>query len=95
MTRHSYRIPAMVPAWKCPPGKKLPPYGKALAEAFMQGLMPTDRQCVVYLDRWPPRPGRIAVCCPPDTSPEVLDLRILAGLDVRKRHPQAVLTVRA
>lgn len=82
----SIHTPAAAPAlnWKCPPGRRLPPFGKLLADAFLRGLQPKGRQAVVYLDGWPPQPAAIgpAVVCPWDDEPESFDWRILAGLDV-------------
>jgi hypothetical protein len=70
--------------WTCPPGRKLPPFGKVLAEAFLQGLQPINRQAVVYLDEWPPAEPALGVpvVCPADAAPESFDWRILAALDV-------------
>jgi hypothetical protein len=93
MTRYPNRKPTTTSGWKCPPGKKLPPYGAILATAYMQGLMPKNRECVVFLDHWPERPSenptRPVVACPPDASPESFDWRPLAGLDIFVLMPES------
>ncbi len=74
--------------WSCPPGRRLPPFGKPLADAFLRGLQPRGRQAVVFLDAWPPKkPAMAAVVCPSDEQPERFDWRILAALDVLVKVP--------
>ncbi len=81
--------PAAALAWKCPPGRRLPPFGKPLADAFLRGLQPKGRQAMVYLDCWPPEnpPFGPALACPWDADPAGYDWRILAGLDVLAKVP--------
>lgn len=75
--------PAAALAWTCPPGRRLPPFGKPLADAFLRGLQPKGRQVLIYLDGWPPeKPFCCALACPWDNEPEHFDWRIVAGLDV-------------
>lgn len=74
--------------WKCPPGRRLPPLGKLLADAFLRCLQPKRRQACVWLDGWPPKnPSMAAVVCPRDEEPARFDWRILAGLDVLVKVP--------
>lgn len=81
--------PATPSAWTCPPGRRLPPFGKALADAFLRGLQPKGRQVSVWLDGWPPEHPAFgpAVACPEGDEPERFDWRILAGLDVLVKVP--------
>ncbi|MDD3354163.1 hypothetical protein [Zoogloea sp.] len=74
-----------LPAWRCSPGRQLPPYARDLADARARDLVPALRQVVVYLDRWPVAPVTalgLAICCPPGTHPARLDWRYLAALSV-------------
>jgi len=74
--------------WTCPTGRRLPPFGKPLADAFLRGLQPKGRQACVYLDAWPPEKStRAAVVCPRADEPERFDWRPLAALDVLVRVP--------
>lgn len=87
---HSIHTPAPAATLKWPiqPGRKLPPFGKPLADAFLRGLQPKGRQALVYLDGWPPNPAFCyALACPWDSDPEHFDWRILAGLDVLVKVP--------
>lgn len=75
--------PSAALKWPMQPGRKLPPFGKPLAEAFLKGLQPKGRQVLIYLDGWPPNPAFCyALACPLDSEPECFDWRILAALDV-------------
>lgn len=79
---HSEPAPAF---WRCAPGRRLPAYARQLADARARDLVPTHRQVVVYLDRWPPGAVTglgVAICCPPDADPTRLDWRYLAALSV-------------
>ncbi|WP_374481339.1 hypothetical protein [Zoogloea sp.] len=72
-------------AWRCSPGRRLPAYARDLADARARDLVPTQRQVVVFLDRWPAGPVTglgPAICCPPDFHPSRLDWRYLAALSV-------------
>ncbi len=79
--------PSVAHQWPCLPGRKLPPFGKPLADAVLRGLQPKGRQAMVYLDAWPPKnpPFGPALACPWDSDPTAYDWRILAGLDVLVR----------
>ena len=79
--------PSVAHQWPCLPGRKLPPFGRPLADAVLRGLQPAGRQAMVYLDTWPPEspPFGPALACPWDSNPEGYDWRILAGLDVLVR----------
>ena len=81
--------PAVALRWPCLPGRRLPPFGKALADAFLRGLQPKGRQAMIYLDCWPPEKTAFgpAVTCPFDDEPERFDWRIMAGLDVLLKAP--------
>ena len=81
--------PAAAMQWPCQPGRKLPPFGKVLADAVLRGLQPKGRQAMVYLDCWPPEspPFGPALACPWDAEPAAYDWRILAGLDVLVKAP--------
>ena len=81
--------PAAALQWPCQPGRKLPPFGKVLADAVLRGLQPKGRQAMVYLDCWPPEKPAFgpAVVCPYGDNPERFDWRILAGLDVLLKVP--------
>ncbi|MBS0368049.1 MAG: hypothetical protein JSS57_02495 [Proteobacteria bacterium] len=81
--------PAAILKWPVQPGRRLPPFGKPLADAFLKGLQPKGRQAMVYLDSWPPEkpPFGPALACPWDSAPEDYDWRILAGLDVLVKAP--------
>ena len=81
--------PAAALTWKCQPGRRLPPFGKPLADAFLRGLQPKGRQAMVYLDCWPPEnpPFGPALACPWDADPAAYGWRILAGLDVQVGAP--------
>lgn len=71
--------------WRCAPGRRLPAFARDLADARARDLVPTHRQVVVYLDRWPVAPVTAlgpAICCPPDMHPCRLDWRYLAALSV-------------
>lgn len=86
---HSIHTPAPAAKWTCLPGRRLPPFGKVLADAFLRNLQPKGRQAMVYLDCWPPEspPFGPAVACPWDNEPEHFDWRILAGLDILVKVP--------
>lgn len=80
--------PAAALKWPVQPGRRLPPFGKPLADAFLKGLQPKGRQALVYLDGWPPEtPFCCALACPWDSDPESFDWRILAALDVLVKVP--------
>lgn len=81
--------PAAAMQWPCQPGRKLPPFGKPLADAVLRGLQPKGRQAMVYFDCWPPEspPFGPALACPWDADPSAYDWRILAGLDVLVKVP--------
>jgi hypothetical protein len=80
--------PVATPKWTCSPGRRLPPFGKPLADAFLRGLQPKRRQACVWLDCWPPeKPSMAAVVCPRDEQPERFDWRPLAALDVLVKAP--------
>jgi hypothetical protein len=81
--------PATAMQWPCQPGRRLPPFGKPLADAVLRGLQPKGRQAMVYLDCWPPQnpPFGPALACPGDAEPAAYDWRILAGLDVLLKVP--------
>lgn len=87
----SLHSPDNVPSmkWRCSPGRRLPPFGKVLADACLRGLQPKGRQAMVYLDSWPPENPAFgpAVVCAWDDEPEEFDWRILAGLDVLVQVP--------
>ena len=88
-----YRPESMAPVWRCPPGRRLPGYARELADARARGLVPAQRQVVVYLDRWPAAPVVAlgpALCCPPEAVPDRLDWRYLAALSVLVRVPATV-----
>lgn len=79
-------------AWRCSPGRRLPPYARDLADARARDLVPALRQVVVYLDRWPVAPVTalgLAICCPQDADPARLDWRYLAALSVLVVTPPA------
>lgn len=83
MSQVNTPIPAGATRWTCLPGRRLPPFGKPLANAFLRGLQPKRRQAFVWLDTWPEKkPSTAAVVCPVDSEPDRFDWRILAGLDV-------------
>ena len=76
--------PTAAHQWRCPPGRRLPPYSKEVAAAYLRGQQPKRRQAMVFLDTWPGRitafgPGLV---CPQDDDPESFDWRMLAGLDL-------------
>lgn len=81
--------PSVAHQWPCLPGRKLPPFGKPLADAVLRGLQPKGRQAMVFLDCWPPKnpPFGPALACPWDSDPEGYDWRALAGLDVLVKAP--------
>lgn len=85
--------PRPVPSlWRCSPGRRLPAYARDLADARARDLVPTHRQVVVYLDRWPVAPVTglgLAICCPADFEPARLDWRYLAALSVLVVTPPA------
>lgn len=74
--------------WSCPPGRRLPPFAKPIADAFLRGLQPKGRAACVWLDCWPPKqPIMASVACPWDEEPERFDWRVLAALDVFVKVP--------
>lgn len=81
---HTITTTSPAAKWTCPSGRRLPPFGKVLADAFLRNLQPKGRQAMVYLDTWPPEspPFGPAVTCPWDSDPDHFDWRILAGLDI-------------
>lgn len=70
------------------PGRKLPPFGKALADAVLRGLQPKGRQVMIYADCWPPSPAPfVSLTLPWDAAPEAFDWRMVAGLDAFVKVP--------
>lgn len=71
-----------------PNAKRLPPFGRALRELRLRGMVPTS-QIVVSLDTWNYGRAFAQVVIPPELDPSILNFDFIAGLDcVVVRDPE-------